>query len=446
MHTGCALLVRQLGRLIFPGANRIGFFAALIFLFLPGHIFGVLMISALTGLLCTLFYLGAVVAHLHGRNWSIAARILGPCCFILALLTKELALSLPLLIAIWEAIALHSEKTFTVKRWFQACLPYGLVTAGYLLFRLTLFGEMPSSPLHANIAPLRLFLNGATYTAKCVVPWGLEGLKPFLRTHPLLFILGATIGAALVAGTLIHWRQRIRPNHLFGMVWFAITVLPVLSLYSPWNTYLPSVGSALIIAALCSKIKTDSLKQARQLTLASFLTLSIIYSLDHQNHWHQARSLSHHLTSAIINLERDGPIYLANLPAEWNDAPLFISEWALQDALRLQGHGRTVFTLANVIKQQREDSIAPTIVDPKSFTLQLTRATEFFRLDAMEILSGQRQPEPGFSYRKGDIVITIASTNEQGQANTLHISMGSEAELSRVYIWNGDRLFPLAGS
>ena len=56
LHTGCALLVRRLALQIFPGVQRVGLVAALIFLFQPGHIFGILMISALTGLLCTLFW------------------------------------------------------------------------------------------------------------------------------------------------------------------------------------------------------------------------------------------------------------------------------------------------------------------------------------------------------------------------------------------------------
>ena len=68
MHTACALLVRNLGRQLFPGDNRIGLWAGLLFLFLPGHIFGVLMVAALTGLLCALFYLAATVFYLRGRD------------------------------------------------------------------------------------------------------------------------------------------------------------------------------------------------------------------------------------------------------------------------------------------------------------------------------------------------------------------------------------------
>ena len=68
MHTACALLVRNLGRQLFPGDNRTGLLAALLFLFLPGHIFGVLMVAALTGLLCTLCYLVATVYYLQSRS------------------------------------------------------------------------------------------------------------------------------------------------------------------------------------------------------------------------------------------------------------------------------------------------------------------------------------------------------------------------------------------
>ena len=445
MHTACALLVRNLGRQLFPGDNRIGLWAGLLFLFLPGHIFGVLMVAALTGLLCALFYLAATVFYLRGRDGSVTAKLLGPLCFLCALLTKELALSLPLLIGLWEAVALHSERRFSLAHWFWACFPYGLVLAGYLLFRLALFGHMPSSPLHEQISTLRLLINAATYAAKCLAPWGLEELKPFLRTYPLLLALSAGMGLIFGGAALWYWRRALRLGHFFGLAFFVLSVLPVITLYSPWNSYLPSAGSALVLAALFDWTSRSGLTlKLKRSGLIAFLILSIIYSLNHQRHWLQARNLCTELTTAASAIESTGPFYLANLPAEWDEVPLFISDWALQGTLRLQGTGREIITLANVTKKQRAEQITINRVDEQTLSMHLTAANEFFRLESMEILTGARPLEIGYAYSKGTASIRVTGLSDQGQANALEIDMGSAANLAKVRFWDGQQLLPLS--
>ncbi len=444
MHTACALLVRELGRQLFIGDNRVGLLAALLFLFLPGHIFGVLMVAALTGLLCSLCYLVATVYYLQSRSGSMRATILGPVFFLLALLTKELALSLPLLVAAWEAIALRAEGKLTLSRWFWACFPYGLIAAGYLLFRLALFGQMPSSPLHAHVTATRILINAATYAAKCLAPWGLEALKPFFRTHPLLLILSA--GASLTCGisALWYWRRDLQTVHLFGLAFFSLSVLPVISLYSPWNTYLPSAGTALILATLFAwsgKIGSNKLKV---LTLCAFLALSIFYSLQHQQHWLAARRLCSQLTTAMASLPTTEPVYLANMPAEWDDVPLFISDWALQGTLSIQGHRRRTIALGNTIKTQRAEQITTQFIGEHSFSMHLMAPDDFFRLEHIDVISGAIPIAVGYTYSKSGARIRVTGLNRQGQANALHINMGSAEKMARVYRWDGEQLIPLA--
>ena len=403
------------------------------------------MISALTGLLCALCSLASAPCYLRSRTGSTTARILGPFFFLLALLTKELALSLPLLIALWEAIALRSEHKFTLSKWVSACLPYGMILTFYLLFRYALFGQMPYSPLHANITPVRLLVNAATYTAKSFAPWGLEDLKPFFRARPLLLALVSGSSLILGATALWHRRRALLPGHLFGLVFFGIAVLPVISLYSPWNTYLPSAGIALILGAVFDWTGEKTKFRLKQIALAAFLALAITYSLGHQQHWRTARGLCSELVSAISHLETTGPIYLANLPAEWNEVPLFISEWALQGALRFQGRNQEVIAIASVVKARRAERIETHQIDERRFAMHLAEPDDFFRLESMEILSGKRPLEIGYSYAKADVVIRVTGLSNQGQANTLEIDMGSKGRLARVYVWNRERLMPLVG-
>ena len=442
LHTGCALLVRQLGLLLFPGANRAGFLAALVFLFLPGHIFGVLMVSALTGLLCSLFYLAAAVCYLRGRAGSRPALFLGPLFFTLALGTKELALALPLLIGTWEIIALRTEQRLTATRWLKACLPYGAVAALYLVLRWILFAQMPHSPLHAHPTATRLLVNITTYAAKSVAPWGLEGLKPLFRANRPALVLVAAGAMVLAAGLAWRDRRSIETGHVFGFFWFGIATLPVASLYSPWNTYLPSVGTALILGAFADWTRSITRKRERQVAAGLFLALCIIYSLNHQQHWLEARDLCARL-AATVEQESGGTVYLANLPAEWNEAPLYVGDWALRGALHLQGNNRQVVALANVIKNRAEDRLETILLDDSTFALRLTTPGEFFRLESTEILSGARRPTRGYAYNKSGADISVAGLDTQGEANALHITMGSPEDMALVRVWDGKRLIPL---
>ena len=440
LHTGCALLVHQLGNIIFPAIRCVGLLAAVVFLFLPGLVFGVLMVSALTGLRCSFFYLAAALAYLYGRQRAGWSRASGPIFFLLALFTKELALSLPLLIGLWEAISQRAEGRWHLARWFKTCLPYGLVLVGYLFLRWTLFSQMPHSPLHANPAPLSVLINAATYAAKGIAPWGLENLKPFLRAHPFVLALGSGGLLALALGATWRWRRGLDRGHLLALGWFGITVLPIVSLYSPWNTYLPAVGTALLIGSIGVWRDGDTfrLRRSRQWSVVVFMALAVVYSLNHQRHWFQARALCQRLTAAVVELDPGGPIYLANLPAEWNDAPLFVGDWALAGTLHLQGYDHAVTALGNVIKRRREETVATEVIDGQTFVLRLTTPGEFFRLEIMDVLAGARRPERGLSYAKGPVTITVADLDAQGQANALRIT--SPEGLDRFYLWDGMRL------
>jgi hypothetical protein len=159
----------------------------------------------------------------------------------------------------------------------------------------------------------------------------------------------------------------------------------------------------------------------------------------------EARILCQQLTAATSRLPTTGPIYLANMPAEWNDVPLFISDWALKGTLALQDRGRVIISLGNIIKSQREEQIETKTIDGHSFAMRLLSPNEFFRLEHMDILSGAQPITIGYSYSKGDIIILVTGLNKQGQANALKIDMGSSKNMSQVYMWNGEQLTPLVG-
>jgi len=448
LHTGCALLLWHITYHLFPDSRRAGLWAALLFLFLPGHIFGVLMIAALTGLLCSLFYLGSVALYLHGRRDSRLCETLSLLVFLLALMTKELAASLPLVILSWETVLLLSERRFTLRRWIRIGLPYFVLLVTYMLFRYLSFGHLAQSPLHTFVSLHRLLINAAIYSAKIFAPWGLENLKPFFRAHPTLLAAVSVTGLALAAFLVWRYRHPLQAGHLLCLFWIPLTMLPVIQLYSPWNTYLPSVGSAMFIVGLVQakkRGKEGPPPRTRTAILGLLLFLFVGYSLPHQFHWREARQLCKRVLDGVVSAaaERSGQIYLANLPAELNETPLFVGDWGLHSAMRLRGQPATVEVLTNVIKTEIQEAIKTSLVGEQKFELMLPSPGDFFRLETVEILSKKRRPEMGYSYRKGEFRVTVRGFNRQGEANQLEIDMGDPQKLKQVMVWDGNGLIPL---
>ena len=435
LHIACTFLVRDLARQLFPTQPRIGLWAGLFFLFLPGHIFGVLMIAALTGLLCSLFYLTAATTYLRGRT------SLSLLAFVLALLTKELALSLPLLIATWEAVRQYSIGRFIWRDYLRATAPFALIGLGYVLVRYLYFGHLPHSPMHENANPLRLLTNAAVYAAQMITPWGLQDFKPFFRGHPQILLAGAACGFGV--GCFFLWKKhrQLSAGHLLALLWVGIALAPVIRLYSPWSTYLPAAGVVLLLVSLISQYPRPWQKGA----LALFLSLSIVYSLLQQQHWHQARLLCRQVVEAVAQKEQEtsGTIYLANLPAEWDGAPLLVGDWVLEKALRLRGAPTRIVSLSNAIHFQRQEAVKVSPIDAHTFELKLLSPPAFFRIDTMEALSGRIHPQIGYTYTKDDIRITVAGLDAQGQPNHLRFDMGNTQRLNQVWVWDRSELVPL---
>lgn len=438
LHAGCAVAVWQLAGLLFPTQERLGLWAALLFLFLPSQIFGVLCVAARTGTLCALFYIISITLYLRGRSGSAGYELLSLLAFLLALMAKELAISLPFLILAWEGML----SKFEIRRWLRVCLPYFALLAGYVLFRYLLFGHLPYSPLHTNMTPLRLLINAGIYTAKVFAPWGLEDLKPFFRAQHAGLWIAALGGLGLVGILSWYYRHLVRTTQVLCLLWIGVTMLPVLRLYSPWNTYLPAVGAALLIAGLVNELKNQKAKYG---LVAALLCVSAAYLIQQQYHWRQAGLLCQRVVEEVIRIsaEHPGRIYLANLPAELGEAPLFAGNWGLYGALQLRGQAVDIGTLANVYKTAIEENTSALVLDGQRFELALGSPEEFFRLETVEAMSKQLRAEVGYTYAKGDVQITVKGLNTQGEPNLLEIDMGDPEKLKQVMVWDGSRLVSL---
>lgn len=222
----------------------------------------VMWISGRTSLLAVLFSALAAAAHLRGRR-VVAA---GLC--LLALLSKEEAVPIPLVLVVWTALERPREARAHRKEILRAALLFSLPLILYFLLRLRTAAFYPwTAPSYYTFtfAPGLLLRNLAEYldrtstlAAVCVVVvwlatgralrlsppehgWVEKGLvwlagtlvmPVLLPVRSSLYALLPAVGSALCASTLLHamWRD-MRPTRrralLFAAPLVAIALLPV---------------------------------------------------------------------------------------------------------------------------------------------------------------------------------------------------------------------------
>ncbi|HXY51904.1 MAG TPA: tetratricopeptide repeat protein [Terriglobales bacterium] len=251
--------------------------AAALFAVHPIHTEAVAWASALTELGCAVFFflsfylfLVAEPASASGdqpRRWlrGPKPRILSWTSFALALLWKEMALTLPMVIACY--LVLCGDESFWV-RWRKACwrvLPYGAVVVAYLIVRHHALGFLYTSqrrwvlPLSDYVLTAAYFV--AKYWWKLLLPIQLNAYHVFDPVRSLTDPRAlAAILFLIVAAAGIAYSVRRAPLAAFAASWVFLTLIPVLNLrgvgrnvFAERYLYIPSLGSCLLLVWLVNK-------------------------------------------------------------------------------------------------------------------------------------------------------------------------------------------------
>lgn len=234
-------------------------------------------------LLCYAFYLGAFNLYLGVRAQGLALglRHLGIMTFlyVCALNAKEMAVSLPVLLAAYEVIyhgrALRGSGTHWPLREGRGVLVTGLLTLPYVIGKITAGGSLVENPAYRlTISPVdylhtfHLYLNPLLYQ------------EHVFRDPNTIELLLAMLAVAL-------W-QRSRPL-LFAWCFLLVSLLPVafIAHYSAFFLYLPMAGWSLYAAVLLviARRRLVSLLvrlgrvRARRLRIVSVVALPLLLSL-----------------------------------------------------------------------------------------------------------------------------------------------------------------------
>lgn len=313
----CALVVLLGGRLIHLDAWA-ALAAGLLFAVHPVHTEALAFASDLTDLLAATAYLGALLLAV-GRTpgWKRALGV--SCLWLLALGSKEMAITLPALLAflIWLR-----PGTSLRQSWRLGAL---LVVSGglYLGVRLWVCGGL--APAGAGLEwdgwLVRFSAVGRSIQAlsrMLVWPWPLVAdYGPAGKVLPTsLFASGLVVVAGALSVLAIGARKKM-PALALGVGWLVLTAFPVLNLVpipqplAERFLYLPSVGLCLALAAGLRTL--PRLAQARLLlALLPLLVAGAWVSWARLPEWRDDRAL----WSSVLRVLPDNPRALQNLAAD----------------------------------------------------------------------------------------------------------------------------------
>jgi len=257
VHAGATLLVAALALRLFR-REALAVSAGLLFAVHPSHAESVAFISGRVDPLATLFALLAALLHLRGAKsrrpgaWRAGAA----CAWLTALLSKEMAITVPALIALLEIAEEGLPGRATLVERLRRYVPYAFVLCAYVTLRVLALGgvSLGSGPAGPALALTRVPVVLGSYLAWLFVPPPGLHLEPAVAQGPLALAAVAWLAFCVVA--LVWLARRGLRGAAAALGWCLVSLLPVAQL-RPLETqlserflYLPSVGAVLLLALL----------------------------------------------------------------------------------------------------------------------------------------------------------------------------------------------------
>jgi tetratricopeptide (TPR) repeat protein len=246
-------------------ANRwLAFAAGELFALHPIHVESVAWVAAVTDLQLTFFYLLTFLCFLKlaapagGRSPAMQLAMAGS--FVLTLVSKEQAFTLPALATVYEHFCRDDRSETTLAQKMGRYYLLWMLAATYLLFRVRFFGAMAPVLQISDLTWPQTVLSATAlfgqYMLKLLWPAQLCAFYVFHRSTSLLEprVLFGVVSLLVVAVLLVMLWRRARVMS-FALLWMLATLAPVLNprwmaanVFTERYLYLPSVGFSWLAA------------------------------------------------------------------------------------------------------------------------------------------------------------------------------------------------------
>lgn len=324
--------------------------AAIIFMTSGSHGEALFWISSLNGVVENVFTLAALIFFILWRQKGKKGfYALSLALFALALLTKESAISLPIILLLYDFL-LGGKVGWVdaTKRSARSCWPFAAVGLGFILLRSAVMKQAHLPPPLVTFE-WRTLLAGPWYSVVMTlspVNWShaLHWFDAIAGTRALLYLIIAAVLLALTVVPLALRRFRIA----FLMLWILAAAAPLFALGlfpSERHVVFSSAGAAVFLSVvffglserIARKSGTASIALAFIFT-AAFAAPSCVSLKQTQNMWKQASNAANDIIeqtmAAYPHPAENTTFFFLNIPDSIGGAFVFRFE-NLQPALRL---------------------------------------------------------------------------------------------------------------
>jgi protein O-mannosyl-transferase len=290
-HILASFFVYLLGRQMWR-STPFALAAAAIFAAHPVHTEAVAWIAGVPDVSCGAFYFAAFWAFIKYREnqqplWQWSAISL----FFIALLSKEMAITLPLVLVLVQS--LKTEYRLSWRQNIRSVALFGIPIFVYLAARVHALGLLATSQMKVEATPLdwislamRAF---AEYIQYSVVPYPLKAFHA-LPLHFADTIAQTILSLILIAGAvwfLIAMRNRF-PDALLWFAAFATMLIPVFyfkgisyAFFAERYLYIPSFAMIAVVVSLAMNLPTAY----RQIGVAVIVVLFALVSARRNEVW-----------------------------------------------------------------------------------------------------------------------------------------------------------------
>ena len=207
----------------------------------------------------TSFYLLSLVFYLRWaagngtRRWYLAS--LGT--FVLALMSKEAAVTLPANLALIAVMLGPLKNWQDLREWpplLKPLIPFGMILAAYVSYIVLYLGVGAGGyvlAIHGGMAGH--LLDGLAWSINLGGGWS----DPWRSLVPGTVVFLVICGLAVAAYAVLSLWSPERKYTIIGLFWFVASVIPMLSVvgsFAAYYLFLPSVGFALIVGQALTRL------------------------------------------------------------------------------------------------------------------------------------------------------------------------------------------------
>ena len=347
--------------------------AALLFALHPIHTESVAWISGMTDVSFSLFYLLAFHLYMKAEGRWCASFAGSLLCFFLAALCKEPALTLPIMLFIYDALIrregdLSADGILSMLKRYG---PFAFVAIAYLALRTYSLGEFAPVQRHQALSSYEYFINifplFGQYLGKLVFPIDLNVLHVF---HPISSLISwpGLAGALTTLSFLgaVYFLARRDRVAAFCLLWIAIPLLPALYIpalgensFAERYLYLPSFGFVMFVSIALVRMATARRRFIASLALPCLMIVGVAYAfatvernLDWRDNFSLWADTIQHSPDAYIAYNNLG---LAHINRNEPDQAVAI----LEEALRLNpAYAKSHYNLGLVFEKRGQLAVA----------------------------------------------------------------------------------------